>query len=114
MYGAIVSVDFPVDPVHKFFGRGHAIVQYDTAQAANDAINHMNGGVIDGLKISVAAIMPAPPEEVKRAPYLAPKRALSRSPIRRRSPPPRGPRRGRTPPRRVPPQPPRRRRSPSR
>ena len=43
MYGPIKHVEMPADRIHNV-SRGLAYVEYDTAESAEKAIKHMDGG----------------------------------------------------------------------
>ena len=43
-YGQIKSIDFMIDKLHPNHGRGFAYVEYETADEAENAMKHMDGG----------------------------------------------------------------------
>lgn len=43
-YGNIKLVDFGVDKFHPNHGRGFAYVEFETADEAENAMKHMDGG----------------------------------------------------------------------
>lgn len=45
MYGQLRSVDMPRDHNHPDLGRGFAYVEYETADDAEKALKHMDGGM---------------------------------------------------------------------
>lgn len=71
-YGQIKMVDFSFDKMHPNHGRGFAYVEFETADEAENAMKHMDGGQIDG-------------QEITAAPVLLPKPRII--PMRRMSPP---------------------------
>ncbi|CAJ0587058.1 unnamed protein product, partial [Mesorhabditis spiculigera] len=78
IYGDLKACELPTDR-HQNMGRGYGYVEYDTPDAAEKALKHMDGGQIDGQVVSVEATLGRRDDPPPRA----------RSPIRRRSPPPR-------------------------
>lgn len=46
-YGQIKMVDFAMDKLHPNQGRGFAYVEFDTADEAENAMKHMDGGKHD-------------------------------------------------------------------
>ncbi|KAF5279273.1 hypothetical protein FQR65_LT15444 [Abscondita terminalis] len=117
-YGIIKHVEFPKDHIHQHIGRGYAYVEFATADEAENAMKHMDGGQIDGQEITAAPVLiPKPrPPPIRRSPMpmrrppmrrtpprfrrRSPLRPPRRSPIRRRphsrSPPPRRRKRSRS------------------
>lgn len=82
--------------MHPHIGRGYAYVEFATADEAENAMKHMDGGQIDGQEITAAPVLIPKPRPLP----------IRRSPLPMRRPPPR-----RTPPRfrrRSPLRPPRR------
>lgn len=55
-YGIIKHVEFPRDHVHPHLGRGYAYVEFQTADEAENAMKHMDGGQIDGQEITAAPV----------------------------------------------------------
>lgn len=43
-YGNIKLVDFPIDKMHPNHGKGFAYVEFETADEAENAMKHMDGG----------------------------------------------------------------------
>lgn len=43
-YGNIKLVDFPIDKMHPTCGKGFAYVEFETADEAENAMKHMDGG----------------------------------------------------------------------
>lgn len=43
-YGAVKFVEFPVDRLHPPSGRGYAYVEFESAEQAENAMKHMDGG----------------------------------------------------------------------
>jgi len=43
-YGQIKMVDFAMDKLHPNQGRGFAYVEFETADEAENAMKHMDGG----------------------------------------------------------------------
>ena len=43
-YGQIKMVDFALDKLHPNHGRGFAYVEFETADEAENAMKHMDGG----------------------------------------------------------------------
>lgn len=56
-YGQIKMVDFAMDKLHPNQGRGFAYVEFDTADEAENAMKHMDGGQIDGQEITAAPVL---------------------------------------------------------
>lgn len=46
-YGNIKMVDFAMDKLHPNQGRGFAYVEFETADEAENAMKHMDGGKFD-------------------------------------------------------------------
>lgn len=44
-YGQIKMVDFAMDKLHPNQGRGFAYVEFETADEAENAMKHMDGGM---------------------------------------------------------------------
>lgn len=44
-YGTIKLVEFPPDRLHPPSGRGYAYVEFETADQAENAMKHMDGGI---------------------------------------------------------------------
>lgn len=44
-YGVIKMVDFPPDRLHPQSGKGFAYVEFETADEAENAMKHMDGGI---------------------------------------------------------------------
>ncbi|CAH8855856.1 unnamed protein product [Trichobilharzia szidati] len=60
VWGEIHSVDLPPDRIHPEFNRGYGYVEYVDAKSANDAVNFMNGGQIDGQEVRVSEVYSRP------------------------------------------------------
>lgn len=65
-YGVIKNVEFPKDHIHHHLGRMYCYVEYATADEAENAMKHMDGGQIDGQEITAAPVLipkprPLPP-----------------------------------------------------
>lgn len=65
-YGIIKNVEFPKDHIHHHLGRLYCYVEYATADEAENAMKHMDGGQIDGQEITAAPVLipkprPLPP-----------------------------------------------------
>ncbi|KAK6625629.1 hypothetical protein RUM43_005928 [Polyplax serrata] len=87
VYGTIRSVDFQMDRFHQH-NRGFVYIDFETADEAENAMKHMDGGQIDGQEITAAPVLLPKPRPLP----------MRRSPPMMRGPPPlRGWRR--TPPR---------------
>uniref|UniRef100_T1GMK1 RRM domain-containing protein n=1 Tax=Megaselia scalaris TaxID=36166 RepID=T1GMK1_MEGSC len=56
-FGKIKLIEFPFDRFHPTINRGIAYVEYHTAEEAEKAMKHMDGGQIDGQEISCAPVM---------------------------------------------------------
>lgn len=110
-YGQIKMVDFAMDKLHPNQGRGFAYVEFETADEAENAMKHMDGGQIDGQEITAAPVLlPKPrPIPMRRMSPVMGRRAPPRWGGGGRNTPPRY--RRRSPPmnRRRSPRPPRRR-----
>lgn len=57
IYGTIKNVEFPKDHVHPHLGRLYCYVEYMTADEAENAMKHMDGGQIDGQEITAAPVL---------------------------------------------------------
>lgn len=44
-YGNVKAVEFPVDRVHPNMGKGFAYIEFETANEAENAMKHMDGGM---------------------------------------------------------------------
>ncbi|XP_044316250.1 serine/arginine repetitive matrix protein 2-like [Drosophila rhopaloa] len=64
-FGALTAVDFPMDRYQVRLGRGYAFVEYARPEDCACAIKHMNGGLIDGKRITVSAFQ----ESMLKAPW---------------------------------------------
>jgi len=64
-FGALTAVDFPMDRYLGRQGRGYAFVEYARPEDCASAIKHMNGGQIDGKRITVSAFQ----ESMLKAPW---------------------------------------------
>lgn len=90
-YGQIKMVDFAMDKLHPNQGRGFAYVEFETADEAENAMKHMDGGTMIELSYHVSPRFTFDSftgqidgQEITAAPVLLPKpRPL---PIRRMSP----------------------------
>jgi RNA-binding protein with serine-rich domain 1 len=51
-YGTVKSVDFPQDRLHTHTGRGFAYIEFETPNEAENAMKHMDGGMVsqEGIK----------------------------------------------------------------
>ncbi|KAF5300176.1 hypothetical protein FQA39_LY11210 [Lamprigera yunnana] len=87
-YGVIKNVEFPKDHVHSHLGRGYAHIEFATAEEADNAMKHMDGGQIDGQEITAAPILfPKPrPPPMRRSPMRRPPTRRTSPRFRRRSP----------------------------
>ena len=56
VYGRIRSIDLPLD-VKLFLPRGHAHVEFDRVEDAQDAMLHMNGASIDGQEVTAKEVL---------------------------------------------------------
>ena len=100
-FGVIRAVDLPLDRLN-YLSRGYAYVDYTTPEEAEKALQHMDGGWIDGQTVQVQMVLPIkPPAPRLRQRSPPPIRRRFRSPPPRRSPPLRYRRRS-PPPRRRP------------
>lgn len=102
-------VDFAMDKLHPNQGRGFAYVEFETADEAENAMKHMDGGQIDGQEITAAPVLlpkPRPMPMRRMSPGMgrrAPPRwggGRNTSPRYRRRSPPMNRRRSPRPPRR--------------
>lgn len=59
-------VDFAMDKLHPNQGRGFAYVEFDTADEAENAMKHMDGGQIDGQEITAAPVLLPKPRPLMR------------------------------------------------
>jgi len=50
-------VDFQVNRTHPHLGNGTACVEFNTADEAENAMKHMDGGQVDGQEITVAPVL---------------------------------------------------------
>jgi RNA-binding protein with serine-rich domain 1 len=62
VYGAIRSVDFPLDPIHTSFNKGFAYIEFEKAEDAENSCKFMDGGQIDGQECKVTVTQPLPPQ----------------------------------------------------
>ncbi len=87
-YGVIKVIEFPFDRFHPPAGRGHAFVEYNNPEDAENAMKHMDGGQIDGQEITVSPVQ-ARNRQMMRRPSPPPFRGGGRPPPNRwnRSPP---------------------------
>lgn len=44
-YGKIKMIDMPMDRLHPHLSKGYCYVEYETADEAEKALKHMDGGV---------------------------------------------------------------------
>lgn len=102
-YGVIKNVEFPKDHIHHHLGRLYCYVEYATADEAENAMKHMDGGQIDGQEITAAPVLipkprPLPPRRyklytmytfivIKSIFYLYRSPPMRRPPMHRRTPP---------------------------
>ncbi|XP_077357760.1 RNA-binding protein with serine-rich domain 1-like isoform X1 [Festucalex cinctus] len=105
-YGKIKMIDMPMNRIHPHLSKGYAYIEFETAEEAENALKHMDGGQIDGQEITVIAVltptvrapprrmsparrMPPPPPTWRRSPPRMRRRSTRsprrRSPVRRRS-----------------------------
>jgi RNA-binding protein with serine-rich domain 1 len=56
-YGVIKSVEFPIDRFHPPSGRGFCYIEFASADDAEAALKHMDGGQVDGQEITAAPII---------------------------------------------------------
>lgn len=63
-YGQIKMVDFSMDKLHPNQGRGFAYVEFETADEAENAMKHMDGGQIDGQEITAAPVLLPKPRPI--------------------------------------------------
>uniref|UniRef100_A0A6P4E2A5 RNA-binding protein with serine-rich domain 1-B-like n=1 Tax=Drosophila rhopaloa TaxID=1041015 RepID=A0A6P4E2A5_DRORH len=64
-FGALTAVDFPMDRYQRRQGRDYAFVEYARPEDCACAIKHMNGGLIDGKRVTVSAFQ----ERMLKAPW---------------------------------------------
>merc|ERR1712136_42527 len=57
VYGTIKSCDMPKDNIHRHLYKGFCYLEFETADEADKAMKHMDGGQIDGQEISCAPIL---------------------------------------------------------
>lgn len=57
-YGQIKMVDFAMDKLHPNQGRGFAYVEFETADEAENAMKHMDGGKYKFFSLIVLLEMP--------------------------------------------------------
>ena len=50
-FGPVKSIDLPTSSTHPEFSRGYAYVEMETGEQAEEAVQHMDGGQIDGQEI---------------------------------------------------------------
>ncbi|CAH1111290.1 unnamed protein product [Psylliodes chrysocephalus] len=84
-YCTIKHVECPKDHAHPNLGRLYCYVEYVTADEAENTMKHMDGGQIDGQKITAAPvlILPKPrPMPMRRSPPPP----MRRPPMHRRIP----------------------------
>lgn len=60
LFGPLKNVDLPTDRIHGHH-RGFAYVEFETDNDAEKALEHMDGGQIDGQDITVAPVLLANP-----------------------------------------------------
>lgn len=56
-FGKIKLIEFPFDRFHPTINRGMAYVEYHTADEAEKAVKHMDGGQVDGQEISCSPVL---------------------------------------------------------
>jgi len=71
-YGPVKQVDIPPDHVHPYLSRGYANIEFDSAEDADKAQKHMDGGQLDGKQLTCEIVAPpvrrAPPPPHRRSP----------------------------------------------
>lgn len=50
-------MEFPIDRLHPNNNRGYAYIEFATADEAETAMKHMDGGQVDGQEVTVAPIL---------------------------------------------------------
>ncbi|XP_042337508.1 RNA-binding protein with serine-rich domain 1-like [Plectropomus leopardus] len=92
-------IEMPMHRIHPHLSKGYAYVEFETAEEAEKALKHMDGGQIDGQEITVTAVLTPTVRPPPRR--LSPPRRMLPPPMWRRTPP-RMRRRSRSPRRRSP------------
>jgi len=83
-FGAIRTVDMPLDRTHPHLTRGFAYVEYEKAEDAEKAIKYMDGGQVDGQEVSATAVLLPKPRPFGGPPHMrrGPPPNWRRSPMR--------------------------------
>ncbi|KAF3830162.1 hypothetical protein GH733_001587 [Mirounga leonina] len=85
-YGKIKMIDMPVERMHPHLAKGYAYVEFENPDEAEKALEHMDGGQIDGQEITATAVLAPWPRPPPRR-FSPPRRMLPPPPRWRRSPP---------------------------
>ena len=85
VYGTVKTVEIPTVRNHSHLHRGFAYIEFSTADEAENAMKHMDGGQIDGQEITAAPVLipKHPPQPRRNSPIRRPpQRWMGRSPPR--------------------------------
>ena len=83
VYGTVKTVEIPTVRNHNHLHRGFAYIEFSTADEAENAMKHMDGGQIDGQEITAAPVLipKHPPQPRRNSPIRRPpQRWMGRSP----------------------------------